>query len=249
MPSRRSARGSGLNLASRLGEQNAARVNADIEERRRFENERDYVYRQGWEDFDSLDADTRQDLLRESGVVGGFSTIANVAMSPRRFGASQATRAVLSRVAPELAKKVYAQKPSKAVKSLMTRLKAIRKKRAVDRQKKAERIERIERELEGRRTVDQMKEFLRVLKKGEKREEPPGISKEAMKEVQKTLKENKESINTDWERTTIAQALKLGTNSSVLNARTAYETADKRRQEELFRQTMAFRYRNAGVEQ
>lgn len=138
MPSRRSDRGGALRRQLERAEAAEPELNAAIEERRRWENERDLAFREGWEEWDNLDTDTRQDLFRESVVVGGLGDVLSVATSPRRLGVSQATKAVLSRAAPELAKRLYAAKPRKAVKGLIERIKDVRRSRMSDSDKVAQ---------------------------------------------------------------------------------------------------------------
>lgn len=126
MPSRRSDRG---NASRRLDAKNKAKradLESAIEERRRWESERDHLYRTGWENWDMLDNETRQDLVRESAVIGGLSALGDVATSPRRLGVNKGAKEVLKRMAPDLARKALAGKPRKAVVSLMDRLRKVR---------------------------------------------------------------------------------------------------------------------------
>lgn len=146
MASRRSNRGGGLRAAERATAQNRAEFEQAEEERKRFEAERDHTLRVGWEEWDSLDTDTRQDLLRHT-LMGALSAVGGVATSPRKLGAQQGIKAALKRVAPGLAKRMFAGKPSKQTKSLMERINKVRSDRAA----KQERIAKIEKDLASRR--------------------------------------------------------------------------------------------------
>jgi hypothetical protein len=126
MPSRRSDRGNASRRLIQKNEAKRADLEKAIEERTRWEDERDHLYRTGWENWDLLDNETRQDLVRESAVLGGLGAAANFATSPRRLGIQQGTKEFLKRIAPDLAKRVYAGSPRKAAQSLMDRLKEVR---------------------------------------------------------------------------------------------------------------------------
>lgn len=126
MPSRRSDRGGALRRQLERAEEMQPELEAAIEERRRFEAERDYLYSVGWEEFDSLDTDTRQDLLRESAVFGGIEALLDVATSPRRVAMRAGARELLKRYAPRAAKALWGRGPSRSAKGLMDRIREVR---------------------------------------------------------------------------------------------------------------------------
>jgi hypothetical protein len=147
MPSRRSDRGGAVRRQLERAEAEQPALNEAIEERRRFEEERDYLYRVGWEEFDSLDANTRQDLIRESAVFGGLSELFNAATSPRKVAMRAGAKEVLKRYVPNVARRLWARTPSRSERSLMDRIKQVRADRSTTKQQKKARIKEIEKDL------------------------------------------------------------------------------------------------------
>jgi sulfite reductase beta subunit-like hemoprotein len=150
MPSRRSDRGGALRRQLERAEGQRPDLEKALEERRRFEADRDHTLRVGFEEWDNLDADTRQALVREGVVVAGASGLADLATSPRKLGLNQAVKGFLSRFAPGIAKGIFARSPRKEVVKLMDKIKKVRADRVKRREEREKAIREIQRDLDRR---------------------------------------------------------------------------------------------------
>lgn len=232
MPSRRSDRGGALKRQLARAETQQTDLAEAIEARQRFEAERDYTYRVGFEEWDNLDTDTRQDLIREAAVFGGLSNLAAAVTSPRRLGVSQGAKSLLSKLAPKLAKAIYGRAPSKSSKSLMDRIKKVR----ADRSAKQKAIREIEKDLEKRYREER---FTSGPNKGEKAPASP-YPKPA------THGKTRRMGNEPRQDTDLEDMIKLGyllTRPAVMNARAAWMEVRPEEKKRTFEDALHGKYR------
>lgn len=206
MPSRRSDRGNALRAQAAAAERDAPALEAALEERRRFEDERNHLLRAGWESFDTLDNDTRMDLLRESAAVG-FSGLTDLAGGPRRLGLSQAAKAYIKRMSPKLAQKLFAREPRQGTTNLMSRLRKMREGRRQAQSQRDKELQKIEERLN----------------QPAQRPANPAMSREDARRVAtEQLRQKKQETQLQKNMDIIADDLTTITAAPVMNIRDAY---------------------------
>lgn len=214
-----------MRAAVQATEEGAADLNEAIEDRRRFESERDFLLREGWERIDELDTDTRQDLLRET-LAARLGDVAGIATSPRKLAVNKTTKAALNKIMPGLAKRLFAREPSRYTVKLLDKLRKLRE--------------------VGPR--DRVKDF----KRGGPGGETGNISKEQIKQIEKEIMRQAEHVakrdpGRELRTEIVGNAVGFASNPTLMNAAdTRWNRVDK---EGVWNRALEFAEDVRGVEQ
>ena len=205
MPSRRSQRGKGLRAALERTQGAYDDFKEAEEDRARFDSEFEYWQSVGYEEWDNLDADTRADLLRSS-LGDVVSSVGSVAANRNPIAAGG--KKLLQRMAPNLAKRIYARSPSKGRVKLMDRIKKVRSDRAAKKRTHKEEIEKIESDL-------LMDKALGRVGGRPASDYKPAASKDQIKEIEKGIAEHGKNFN--WWEEVLALGTVLGRDGRTIS--------------------------------
>jgi hypothetical protein len=223
VPSRRSQRGKGLRAALERTQGAYDDFKEAEEDRARFDSEFEYWQSVGYEEWDNLDADTRADLLRSS-LGDVVSSVGSVAANRNPIAAGG--KKLLQRMAPNLAKRIYARSPSKGRVKLMDRIKKVRSDRAAKKQAHKEEIEKIESDL-------LMDKALGRVGGRPASDYKPAASKDQIKEIEKANEAYRKGV--EWWETTLGAGTIVGSQPLHLANQLSIRELLSRNEDEGFR--------------